>query len=139
MRGLVVTLALGAVLVPAAWGANPPANTAFTACLKKHGVTLGKTTDQKKLRAAFVACRAVAPAGAGTRPQLSKAQRAAFAKYRTCLAQHGVKLAAFAPGRRGTQPQRPPATKVSAKVKAAQKACASLRPKFAGRPPGVPA
>ena len=29
--------------------------------------------------------------------------------------------------------------KVSAKVKAAQKACASLRPKFAGRPPGVPA
>jgi len=133
----LTSLSLAAVASAASPPKAPPAN-AFQTCLKKHGVTLGKTTDQKKIRTAFVACRAVAPGGAGQRA-LTPAQRAAVAKYTACLAKHGVKLT-FTVGQRPTAGQRPvvrPAKPASAKLKAAQKACAALRPRLPGGPPGV--
>ena len=128
MRIALVAAALAAVLAPAAWSASPPSNAAFTSCLAKHGVVLGKTTNQRKIKAAFIACRSSAPAG--SRPQLTAAQRAAFQKYTACLAKHGVKLPARRFGQRptGTRP------KPTAKLLAAQKACSSLRPKFRPRP-----
>jgi hypothetical protein len=126
MRIALVAATLAAVLVPTAWGANPPSSSAFTTCLKNHGVVLGKTTDQKKISAAFKACRASNPGG--TRPQLTAAQRAAFQKYAACLARHGVKLQRPTGQRASTRPNP------TAKQLAAEKACASLRPKFGPRP-----
>ena len=127
----LAALALAAV-GSAASPPKAPAGNAFQSCLKKHGVTLGKTTDQKTIRAAFVACRSSAPgAPPSGRPRtLSPAAQAAFEKYTTCLSKHGVKIS-FKPGQR---PSRPP-NRTSAKVRAAQKACASLRPRFRGGPP----
>jgi hypothetical protein len=139
MRYLTIVAAAASALALAAMGAaaTPPSTAAFTACLKKHRVTLGKTTDQAKLRAAFLACRSSAPAGAavGGPRTLTPAQRAAFKKYTDCMAKHGVKLTfMLTPG------QRPPRgarrAPRSAKFLAAEKACAALRPRFAGAPGG---
>ena len=66
--------------------------------------------------------------------QASLSVRTAFKKYTNCLAKHGVKLVSFraAPGQRPSGTRQVPK---SAKLQAAEKACAALRPKFAG-PPG---
>jgi len=142
MSGTLVAGVALALATGAAWGASPPSNTTgsagFQACLKAHGVTLGKTTDQKKIRAAFVACRGSNPSGGGfAQRRLTAAQRAALTKYTTCLTKHGVKIRfGFRPnGQRppnapaaGQRPTRP--RTIPPKVLAAQKACASVRPSF---------
>jgi len=141
---IVAAAASALALVATAAAATPPSTAAFTACLKKHGVTLGKTTDQAKISAAFVACRSSAPTGGAVgRPRaLTPAQQAAFKKYTDCMAKHGVKLTfrpAFASGQRpapasGQQPSGARQIPRSAKFRAAEKACASVRPKLAGQP-----
>jgi hypothetical protein len=119
----------------AATPSPPKTLAAYQACLKKHGVRFGggSQPSQTKVRAAFRACASLAPKGAaagrppnGFRGRLTKAQRAAFQKYSTCLAKHGVTLA------RGSRP-----VFSSAKAKAAQKACASLLPKLGPPPKGT--
>jgi hypothetical protein len=45
-------------------------------------------------RAAFTACRSKLPAGAGPGGGGNRANNPAFAKYNTCLKQHGVTLGA---------------------------------------------
>jgi hypothetical protein len=149
MRTLVIVcvaaFATGAAAGAASAAKTPPKTSqdAYRACLAKHGVTFGgpgKRPSQAQIQTAFRACRSLAPAGGGRGgfPQPTAAQRQAFQKYAACLSKHGVKLAARPFRRRaGTPPpnrtfrRRP----VSAKFKAAQKACASLRPAFPGRPP----
>jgi hypothetical protein len=99
-------------------GANTADRTAFNACLAQHGVTLpgrppGGGTGQPPAggsgggggfanltaaqRSAFTACRSKLPAGGfgGGRPRGgNRANNPAFAKYNTCLKQHGVTLGA---------------------------------------------
>jgi hypothetical protein len=140
----VVVLAAGAAAAAttALAATSPPKSPrdAYRACLAKHGVTFGgsKQPSQAKIQATFKACRSLAPAGGGgagpTNFRPTAAQRKAFQKYAACMKKHGVTFAF--PGRpNGSRPvrrtQRPPQ---SAKFKAAQKACASLRPAFPGRP-----
>jgi hypothetical protein len=140
--GTVAAGLAAAAVAGAAWGASPPSTAtgsgAFQACLKAHGVTLGKTTDQTKIRQAFVACRSSNPNGGGfgQRRQLTAAQRTELTKYFTCLSKHGVKIRfGFRPGQRpngqGATGQRPTRPRTIPKnVLAAQKACASVRPAF---------
>jgi hypothetical protein len=146
--GTILVVVAAGLSAGAAFAAGPPStagNGAFTACLKAHGVILGKTTDQTKIGAAFRACRASAPGGGfAGRFKLTAAQRAAFQKYTACLAKHGVKIdfrfRRPPGGAAGTGANRPPNGQrrpVSAKVRAAQKACASLRPAFPGRRAGT--
>jgi len=127
-------LALAAVAAAQAATPKPKTLAAYRACLRSHGVTFGGTgarPSPAKMQAAFKVCASLAPAGfaAGARPggrpfgRLTATQRAAFAKYQTCLSKHGVVF------KRGARPDR-----TSAAFKAASKACASLRPKFP-RPP----
>ncbi|MCW2963511.1 MAG: hypothetical protein JWO17_763 [Actinomycetia bacterium] len=102
-------------------GANTADRTAFNACLAQHGVTLparppgggggggngqppaggpgggGFANLTAAQRAAFTACRSKLPAGGfgGGRPGGgNRANNPAFAKYNTCLKQHGVTLGA---------------------------------------------
>jgi hypothetical protein len=128
------------------------ANTKFTSCLKAQGVTLpngglfrrranggrpptgqpsgGGAFNNPKTRAAFQACRQYLPNGGqfrggnGGRPGFNSA---AFAKYRQCLTQHGVKFTGG--GAFGGANVASPA------FQAAAKACRALAPKFGGSPP----
>jgi hypothetical protein len=135
---LVPVLFAAGVLAAPATAATPEPKTlaAYQACLKAHGVTFGGTgarPSAAKMKAAFKACASQAPAGLSTnggaplngrpnRPPLTAAQRAAFAKYQACLGKYGI---TFKPGvRQNTN---------SAAFKAADKACASLRPKLPRR------
>jgi hypothetical protein len=114
----------------AATAATPTPVAKYQACLKAHGVVFGsaKQPTAAKMRAAFKACASLAPAGAapaggpaGSGRPMTAAQRAAFAKYAACMKKNGVTLSRTA---------RP--NTASAKVQAAQKACASLRPQRPG-------
>ena len=128
--GVAASSALAATPTP------PKTLAAYQACLRKHGITFegtGTRQSPAKLQAAFKACASLAPQAAaagrppsGFRGQLTKAQRAAFQKYSACLKKHGITLA------RGSRPAF-----TSAKAKAAQKACASLRPKLGPPPKGT--
>lgn len=113
----------------------------YAACLKQHGVTRtftpgnpgngGGTRPQlsasarKTFQAAQTACAKDRPAGAfpGRAPGNGGAQSSAFAAYTNCLKLHGVTLTP------GTRP-----TTTSKKAKAAQTACASLRPSPSSAP-----
>lgn len=128
------------------------ANTRFTSCLKGQGVTLpsggffrrranggqtptgqppsggaGGAFNNPKTRAAFQACRQYLPNGGqfrggnGGRPGVNSA---AFAKYRQCLTQHGIKLTGG--GAFGGANVASPA------FQAAAKACKAYAPKFGG-------
>jgi hypothetical protein len=97
-------------------GANTADRTAFNACLAQHGVTLpgrpsggggngqppagrpgggggGLANLTAAQRQAFTACRSKLPAG-GRPGGGNRASNPAFAKYNTCLKQHGVTLGA---------------------------------------------
>ena len=129
----------------------------YTACLSAHGVTLpafgggrpGTSTtpgrpgggfagqsaaERAKFEAARTACAKDLPAGSGGffgRGSQSGASSQAFAAYRNCLKLHGVTLR-FGPG---TRPAAP-----TAKQRAAETACAALRPArggFGGAPPST--
>ena len=120
---LVPLLAVAAVAASASAAARTPPKTLarYQACLKSHGVTFGGATrpSAAKMTAAFKACAALAPKGAGGLPAGGPTRNsAAFKKYVACMTKHGV---AF---KRGSRPNRTTAT-----FKAAQKACASLQPK----------
>jgi hypothetical protein len=123
---LLVPLVVLAFVVGAASAsaANKPPSTlaAYQACLKAHGVTFGAPSklSAAKTKAAFAACASKAPAGVrtGRPPNGARFNSPAFQKYIACLKTHGI---AFKPG---TRPNR-----TSAAFKAADKACASLRPK----------
>jgi hypothetical protein len=129
---------------------------AYTSCLRQHGVTLpnfggprnggtppanppsgapprngggrggffGNQTpaQSKAFQAAQTACASLRPQGGGFFGGRGGGQfnSQAFAAYRNCLTLHGVKLQQFRPG---TRPAAP-----TAKLLAAQKACAALRP-----------
>jgi hypothetical protein len=118
----------------------------YTTCLKQHGVTRtftpgnnpgsgGGTRPQlsasarKTFQAAQTACAKYRPAGAfpGRGPGNGGAQSSAFAAYTNCLKLHGVTLTP------GTRP-----TATSKKAKAAQTACASLRPSPGSAPSSSP-
>jgi hypothetical protein len=96
-------------------GANTAGRAAFDACLAQHGVKLpprpagggggngqppagggggggGLANLTAAQRQAFTACRSKLPAGAGPRGGGGRANNPAFAKYNTCLKQHGVTL-----------------------------------------------
>lgn len=100
-------------------GANTADRTAFNACMAQHGVKLpgrppgggggggngqppagrpgggggGFANMTAAQRAAFTACRSKLPAG-GRPGGGNRANNPAFAKYNTCLKQHGVTLGA---------------------------------------------
>jgi hypothetical protein len=140
-------------------GFSRVANSKFTSCLKAQGVTLpsggfrrrsgtnggapptgqrpagGGAFNNPKTRAAFQACRQYLPNGGqfrggfgGGRPGVNSA---AFAKYRACLTQHGVKLTGGGPFGG--------ANVASPAFQAAAKACRSLAPQFGrgGSPPNA--
>jgi hypothetical protein len=146
----------GTTSATAAGGATANATFAsYTACLKRHGVTLpgrgvaggapgappsttGSTAttpqqpggvDNAKFQKAQTACAGLRPKGARAGgPGFGGGQdNAAFAAYRNCLTIHGVKASALRPGSGGT-------ATVTAKVKKAMTACASLRPAQGNRP-----
>ena len=118
-----VALALVAGTAAAATPPKQPAGlAAYRACLKQHGVTFGAgAPSSAKTRAAFAACRSKLPAGAaaGGGGASRTLDSAAFKKYAACMSKHGVTFKV------GTRPDF-----TSAKFKAANKACASLRPKL---------
>lgn len=123
MMVVVPFFALAAVVVAASAAATTPPKTLakYQACLKAHGVTFGgtKRPSAAKTTAAFKACASLAPKGAGGPGAGGPGPNsAAFKKYVACMTKHGV---TFKPG---TRPNSTTAT-----FKAAQKACASLRPK----------
>ncbi len=140
VTGLV--LLAGVAAASAARKPNPKTPAAYRACLAKHGAGFFGTGKRptaaqlKKLQPALKACAAQRPTGGGGsfggpggRP-FTAANGAAFKKYTDCLKKHGV---TFTPGQRprgGTPPAR------SAKFKAANAACASLRPKRPAAPAG---
>ena len=83
--------------------------------------------DQTKLQAAMKACAKYRQAAVGTiTPQQRQAFQDAFAKFSSCMRQHGVDLPTPTPG------QGPPAgaqiNRNDPKVQAAQKACQSKLP-----------
>ncbi|HEY3612122.1 MAG TPA: hypothetical protein VGK92_00375 [Gaiellales bacterium] len=153
------TTSSGSATTAATATGGATANAAFakySACLRQHGVTLpargtggagpggppsttggtntppqqpaggaGSATFQK----AQTACASLRPKGARAGgPGFGGGQdNAAFAAYRNCLTIHGVKASSLRPGSAGT-------ATVSAKVKQAMTACASLRPAPANRP-----
>jgi hypothetical protein len=106
--------------------ANNPAFAKFQACLKNHGVQTGSTNPQTSTssQAAFAACRSLLPnggagggfgSGSGSSAGGSGgANSATFAKYQTCLKQHGVQTGASGQS--------------AAKLQAAITACRSLLP-----------
>jgi hypothetical protein len=113
----LVCFTVACVLAPGALAATPKPS-AFQACLEQHGAPVLKpcqkpsSAQRKKLEAAFAACRKLAPKGRGA------AHRSpAFEKYAACMSKHGVTF------KQGERPDRN-----SAAYKAAEKACASLRP-----------
>jgi hypothetical protein len=160
----------GAAAAGGAAGAGRAAFAKYTTCLKQHGVTLptrrpggfgggggnggpptgatgatGPTgrrggffagANSAKFRAAQTACAKLLPSGFrrggfGGGGAGGGANSAAFAAYRNCLSLHGVKVTAAGFGRNRGQGTAKP----TAKVTKALTACASLRPKFSGRPP----
>ena len=122
-------------------GGTPPANGSTTTTPRRRGAFGGGAFNTPKFKAAQTACAKLLPAGfaggfgRGRGPGGGfGGNSAAFAAYRNCLTLHGVKLAAGAggfgrPGAGGAKP--------TAKVQAALKACASLRPKFTRPPTGT--
>jgi hypothetical protein len=124
----ILLLAVGVVAVSSSAAATTPPKTLaeYQACLKSHGATFGGTTrpSSAKMTAAFKACAALAPRGAGGPPAGGPNRNsAAFKKFVACMTQHGVTFS------RGSRPNRNTAT-----YKAAQKACASLQPKRPANP-----
>jgi hypothetical protein len=107
-------------------GGNPPQNG------RGRGGFFGNQTpaQRKAFQAAQTACASLRPQGGffGGRGGGGQFNSQAFAAYRNCLTLHGVKLQRFRPGTRPAQP--------TAKMQAAQKACAALRP--AGFGPRTP-
>jgi hypothetical protein len=103
--------------------ANNPAFAKFQACLKKHGVQTSSTTRQTSTtsQAALAACRSLLPSGgggfgpgSGSSASGGGANSATFAKYQTCLKQHGVQTGASGQS--------------AAKLQTAIAACRSLLP-----------
>ena len=122
---LVALFVVVAVVVAASAAATTPPKTLaeYQACLKSHGVTFGgaKRPSAATMTAAFKACASLAPQGAaapGRPPNGALRNTAAFKKYAACMTKHGVTFS------RTSRPNRS-----SAMFRAAQKACASLRPK----------
>jgi hypothetical protein len=111
----------------------------FTQCLRDNGVNVPDTpaqggggrfgnVDQAKLQKAMTACSKYRQAVVGNiTPAQRQAFQDAFAKFASCMRQHGVDLPARTPG------QGPPAggaqiNRNDPKVQAAQKACQSKLP-----------
>jgi hypothetical protein len=118
-------------------GGGAPTGTTGTSTRPRGGGAF----NNPKFRAAQTACAKLLPAGArggfgggrGGGFGGGAGNTAAFAAYRNCLTLHGVKLAAGAGG--FGRPGANGGAKPTAKMTKALKACASLRPKFTGRPP----
>jgi hypothetical protein len=138
--------------------------SAFRACLQQHGVTLptrptGSTgggfggggfggggfgggggsgsSGNSQFATAFQACASLRPKGTGTGGSFgsgSSTQALALKTYINCLSIHGVTVPSS--GTAETTALRQIFTDPTAKEKTAVSACASLRPKFSGRPGG---
>ncbi len=136
--------------------------SAFRACLQQHGVTLpsrpaGSTgaggggfggggfggggsggsgfSGNSQFAAAFQACASLRPKGTGTGGFLgggSSTEALALKTYLNCLSIHGVTVPSS--GTAESTALRQLLTDPTAKEKTAVTACASLRPKFSGRP-----
>jgi hypothetical protein len=155
VAGSVLAMASVATFVAACGGADDGAVNAgsngqggfaaYQSCLAQHGITLpsrgqegrpfpsgsrppggmpeGAGVDRETWQKAQEACASVMPtAGAGG---FGGGNNSAFAAYRNCLTEHGVAASAGAGMQLNT---------ADAKVAAAEKACAALRP--TGRPGG---
>jgi hypothetical protein len=114
-------------------GTPPPTGTTGTTRRRGGGGFFGGANANPKTRAALTACQKLLPAGRfggggfGRGGAGGGQNSAAFAAYTNCLKLHGVTLARGGFGRPGANGNRP---KPTAKMTAALKACAALRPTF---------